>query len=70
MRKPRGVSANASRQLGGSSGAATLTYSVTNLTTSANDYQVLSSTVEFADGETSRTTPPRLRGRDGVTAHG
>jgi uncharacterized protein len=40
---------------GGSSGAATLTYSVTNITTSANDFLVLSNTVEFADGETSKT---------------
>ncbi len=40
---------------GGSSGAATLTYSVTNITTSANDFLALGNTIEFADGETSKT---------------
>ena len=40
---------------GGSSGAATLTYAVTNITANANDYAVVNNTVEFADGETSKT---------------
>lgn len=40
---------------GGSSGAATLTYAVTNITASANDYSVPTNTIAFADGETSKT---------------